>query len=139
MTEQATDSRIQDLTEQECIHLLAAHNAGRVAFDASDGPMVLPVSYVWWEGKIAFRTSADGALSVLATPARVAFQIDSLESPDNSAWSVLVRGRSHQVRSAVPMVELLQNPRLVPWMDGPRRLVIAIEPDSITGRRLMAP
>lgn len=139
MTEQAALPRVQDLTEQECLHLLAAHSTGRVAFEATDGPMVLPVSYVWWEGKIAFRTSADGALSPLAARTRVAFQIDSLDSPDRAAWSVLVRGTSRQVRSAMPMVELLQNPRLVPWMDGPRRLVIAIEPDAITGRRLMAP
>ena len=78
-------------------------------------------------------------LAVLASRSAVAVESDELAVADGTAWSVLVRGFSREVRSAVPMVELLRNPQLVPWGEGPRRLLIAIEPESISGRRLTAP
>jgi nitroimidazol reductase NimA-like FMN-containing flavoprotein (pyridoxamine 5'-phosphate oxidase superfamily) len=137
--EPARSSRMHEMTLAECTDLLSARNAGRVAFSTGDGLAVLPISYVYWTGKVAFRTSADGMLSSLASRSPVAFEIDELDTADGTAWSVLVRGFSREVRSAVPMVELLRNPQLVPWGEGPRRLVIAIEPESISGRRLTAP
>ena len=137
--EPARRSRVQEMTPIECTDLLAAHSAGRVGFSNGDGLAVLPVSYVYWTGKVVFRTSATGMLARLASRSAVAFEIDELAADDGTAWSVLVRGFSREVRSAVPMVELLRNPQLVPWGEGPRRLLIAIEPESISGRRLTAP
>jgi nitroimidazol reductase NimA-like FMN-containing flavoprotein (pyridoxamine 5'-phosphate oxidase superfamily) len=127
------------MTPIECMDLLGAHSAGRVAFSTGNGLAVLPVSYVYCTGKVVFRTSANGMLAGLASRSAVAFEIDELAAADGTAWSVLVRGFSREVRSAVPMVELLRNPQLVPWGEGPRRLLIAIEPESISGRRLTAP
>ena len=41
----STESSFQVLPEARCRELLAAHTAGRVAWNAPDGPHVLPVSY----------------------------------------------------------------------------------------------
>ena len=94
---------------------------------------ILRVSYVYWTGKVGFRTSANGMLVGLASRSPVAFEIDDLAAVDGTACSVLVRGFSREVRRAVPMVDLLRSPQLVPWGEGPRRLLIAIEPESISG------
>jgi nitroimidazol reductase NimA-like FMN-containing flavoprotein (pyridoxamine 5'-phosphate oxidase superfamily) len=134
----AKDSRVRELTQAECIERLTTHEIGRLGFDAGDGIAVLPVNYLYWSGRIAFRTSADGMLATLATRSSAAFEIDEFDMVAGTAWSVLVRGFTRHIRSAMPMVELLNNPQLSPWMPGPRRLIIAIEPTSISGRRLTA-
>jgi nitroimidazol reductase NimA-like FMN-containing flavoprotein (pyridoxamine 5'-phosphate oxidase superfamily) len=131
--------RVQEMTEAECLDRLKTHEIGRVGFDAGDGIAVLPVNYIYWASRIAFRTSDDGMLATLARRSSVAFEIDEFNLTAGTAWSVLVRGFTMQVRSAMSMSSLLNNPQLSPWMPGPRRLIIAIEPTTISGRRVIAP
>jgi nitroimidazol reductase NimA-like FMN-containing flavoprotein (pyridoxamine 5'-phosphate oxidase superfamily) len=138
-SEATAHPRVHELTQAECIDRLATQQIGRVGFDAGDGIAVLPVNYVYWSGRINFRTSADGMLAILATRSSAAFEIDEIDLATGTAWSVLVCGFTKEVRSAMPMVSLLNNPDLTPWMPGPRRMIIALEPTKISGRRLIAP
>jgi nitroimidazol reductase NimA-like FMN-containing flavoprotein (pyridoxamine 5'-phosphate oxidase superfamily) len=126
------------LTEERCRELLASRHEGRIAWEAPDGPQLLPVSYVLHHGEIAFRTSPYGVLSQLQRPTPVAFEIDDLHPDDGVAWSVLVRGRAEPVTSAVDLAALWGTPELVPWATGTRNLVILVTARSISGRAVTA-
>lgn len=132
-------ARSQALTEDRCRELLASRHEGRVAWEAPDGPQLLPVSYTLHHGEVAFRTSPYGVLSQLRRPTAVAFEIDDLHPDDGVAWSVLVRGRAEPVTSAVDLAALWGTPELVPWATGTRNLVILITGRSISGRAVRAP
>lgn len=122
-----------DLDVTRCHRLIAAHQVGRVAWGAADGPQLFPVSYAWLEGRIVFRTSPYGILSELVRRTAVVFEVDEIDETRRRGWSVIIRGRAggiaspDQLRSATPI-------GTVPWADGDRYLVIAIEPVEITGR-----
>ena len=40
-----SSGHFNELSRERCEELLATHRAGRVAWNAADGPMVLPVTY----------------------------------------------------------------------------------------------
>jgi len=57
-TTATTNSAFRALTLAGCEERLAQQSAGRVAWDAPDGPVVLPVSHQLHLGRVSFRTSA---------------------------------------------------------------------------------
>ena len=130
--------RFGPLPATECLARLRSHTIGRVGWNTTEGPQILPVSYVVRDGLIVFRTTPYGALSELRNVRQVAFEVDEF-GHDGAASSVVVRGFSRQITGAWPLLDLLRDPRVVPWAAGPRTLAISIEPESITGRRLPAP
>ena len=132
-------SLVEELSAQRCADLLAAHHIGRVAFSAADGPHLLPVAYVFWSQAVVFRTSESGALSVLQNRFKVAFEIDHIDVASGTAWDVEVRGATRKVWNSHELEPLWQHPHLTPWVPGPRSLVIAIEPDVVSGRQIWFP
>jgi nitroimidazol reductase NimA-like FMN-containing flavoprotein (pyridoxamine 5'-phosphate oxidase superfamily) len=134
-----TNSAFRALTQSECEERLAQQSAGRVAWDAPDGPVVLPVSYQLHLGRVSFRTSPYGALSCLAEPTNVAFEVDEIDAAAGTGWSVLVRGRAQAVTSSYELSTLWGLEGVVPWATGSRNLFIAIEPRSTSGRMVRAP
>jgi uncharacterized protein len=133
------DSSFQELPEARCRELLAGRTMGRVAWNAPDGPQVLPVSYVLDAGDIVFRTSPYGALSELRSRTNVAFQIDDIDAEHGTGWSVLVRGSAQAVVQARHLERLWSEDAMVPWAAGTRNLVIAITPRVVTGRLVRRP
>jgi uncharacterized protein len=132
-------SQFGELSRERCLELLSSHHAGRVAWNAADGPLVLPVTYAMYTNDVVFRTSPYGALSTLTSPTKVAFEIDEVDEQAGTGWSVLVRGRAQAVRQEFDLTTLWQMEGIVPWATGTRNLFIAITPDSITGRTVQAP
>ena len=128
--------RVTSLSRASCVKLLEQERLGRVAFNDWDGPQVLPVSYVYWNGSIVFRTSDHGILAGLSRRSNAAFEIDGIDVSAGTAWSVVVRGASQEVINAYELSQVWTNPELVPLAAGHRPLVIAIEPRIITGREL---
>lgn len=140
MTTSASPSdHFRPLTQEECQQRLAAHHAGRVAWEAGDGPMLLPVSYEMHLGKVSFRTSPYGVLSRLVEPTNVAFEIDEIDMAAGTGWSVLVRGRAQAVTSTYALTSLWKLEGIVPWATGTRNLFISIETRSVSGRQVKAP
>lgn len=125
--------RLDALNEDQAIDLLRTHQVGRVAWISAEGPVILPVAYAWREGAIGFRTADWGVLASLATATKVAFQIDDLEGPTATGWSVLVRATSAAITESTEIVgwlTLLPDP----WAPGDREMLIRLEPVSVTGR-----
>src|SRR6476469_5189876 len=84
-------SHFEAIPESRCKELLAAHTAGRVGWNAPDGPEILPVTYAYRNDEIVFRTSPHGVLSSLERRMRVAFEIDEIDEDGQTGWNVLVR------------------------------------------------
>jgi nitroimidazol reductase NimA-like FMN-containing flavoprotein (pyridoxamine 5'-phosphate oxidase superfamily) len=110
-----------------------------VAWNAPDGPEVLPVTYAYDTGRVVFRTSPFGALSELARGSTVAFQIDEVDAEAGAGWSVLVRGTAAGITEPHDLVNLWTKDGLEPWATGIRNLFIAVTPRTITGRAVRAP
>lgn len=136
MHTESSHAQVDELTGERCEQLLAQRHHGRVGFTAWGETFIFPVSYVFWTGQVVFRTSVDGVLARLRNRTQVAFEIDEVDPVAGSAWDVLVRGPSAEVTNRWQTGEIWSNPELVPWMPDLRPLIIAIEPASITGRRL---
>ena len=126
-----------ELPLAECRRRLRAAKTGRIAWSAPDGPHVLPVSSLFRNGGIVFRTSPTGVLAALRSRSNVAFEIDAI-SPDE-AWSVVLRGVTREIRQSDDLIELWEDEGLVPWAAGKRPVFIEIEPRTISGRRYRAP
>jgi nitroimidazol reductase NimA-like FMN-containing flavoprotein (pyridoxamine 5'-phosphate oxidase superfamily) len=132
-------SHFRAIARDECETLLADRSTGRVAWNAPDGPQLLPVTYGMYAGDIVFRTSPYGALAQLAHPTLVAFEIDDIDQAHGAGWSVLVRGRAKAVVAPHELVSLWSQPGIVPWAPGTRNLWIGISVTTISGRRVRAP
>ena len=113
-------------------------DVGRIAWRASSGLQLLPVSYAWHEGAIVFRTSPHGVLAELADPHDVVFEVDRLDQHAHTGWSVMVNGQAQGVSAASELAQLWSVEGAVPWADGGvRHLYIKITPQQITGRSVV--
>jgi uncharacterized protein len=135
----STGSSFQELSVARCQELLAGQTTGRVAWNAPDGPQVLPVSYALDVGDIVFRTSPYGALSQLRVRTNVAFEIDDIDAEQGTGWSVVARGSAQAVVQARHLERLWSDDGRVPWAAGTRNLFIAITPRTLTGRIVRRP
>jgi hypothetical protein len=132
----ARDASIESLDEAECVDLLETHHFGRLAFVIGGDPMVLPVNYVYADGRVAFRTDP-GTKMVGAALARVAFEIDEIDEGGRGGWSVLVQGTGYDITDSIdPESEAIRALPVDTWAPGPKANWIRVEPRIITGRRV---
>jgi nitroimidazol reductase NimA-like FMN-containing flavoprotein (pyridoxamine 5'-phosphate oxidase superfamily) len=128
-----------EIAAEECLRLLEQQSSGRVAWNAPDGPEILPVSYAMYAGEIVFRTSSYGDLAQLARPTNVAFEVDNIAEADGTSWSVLVRGRAEAVVTPRELVDLWTSSGITPRAPGVRNVWIAISAHRIPGRTSKSP
>ena len=122
------------LSPTRCQELLESQSIGRVAWQAADGPQILPVTYACHDGTVIFRTSPYGVLSELVRPTDVALEIDELDPEGRQGWSVVVQGRARGVAEPDQLVRMWTVSGVVPWASGIRNVFIQIIPHRITGR-----
>jgi uncharacterized protein len=126
------------ISPSRCQELLESQSIGRIAWQAADGPQILPVTYAYHEGTIIFRTSPYGVLSELVRPTDVAMEIDELDQQNRQGWSVVVQGRAQGVAEPDQLVRMWTVGGVVPWASGIRNVFIQIIPHRITGRIVAA-
>jgi uncharacterized protein len=131
------DSLMEDLAEDECFDLLKRHHFGRVAF--AEGvdlpPVIMPLNYLVDANTVVVRTDPDSRLGGALRDALVTFEIDGIDQPQRTGWSVVVSGRAQEVVDPGDLRELNQTP-LLPWAPGDRSQYVRITPGSVTGRRI---
>jgi len=126
---------LQELTEEECLSLLAATQVGRLGIVIRGQPMVYPVNYVVHERRIIVRTDA-GTKQSGASLARVAFEIDGFDSARRTGWSVMVQGMGHDITDSIDVIsEHLKTLTVSSWAPGRKPRLLRIDPSIITGRR----
>ena len=119
------------LSGDECRHLVRGHSVGRVCWLSAEGLQVLPVTYGAVGERIFFRVNPDSVLGELSGPIRVAFEVDDIDVPTATGWSVLVRGQA-----AATTAEADRLPE--PWAPGRRTLTVVITPVTYSGRAVSA-
>jgi nitroimidazol reductase NimA-like FMN-containing flavoprotein (pyridoxamine 5'-phosphate oxidase superfamily) len=119
------------LSGEECRHLLRGHCIGRVVWSSSEGLQVLPVTYGVSGDLICFRVDPASMLGELANPTAVVFEVDDIDLPTATGWSVVVRGET-----AAHSADDVTLP--VPWAPGHRPLTVAITPLAYSGRAVSA-
>jgi nitroimidazol reductase NimA-like FMN-containing flavoprotein (pyridoxamine 5'-phosphate oxidase superfamily) len=131
---------IEELTEAQCLRLIAPGGIGRIAYESRFGPAVLPVNYTIDQGAVLFRTAEHGPLDedlrtgIAGGAYKVAFEIDDIDAVARRGWSVLVQGPAHHLTAAER--DAAGTADLETWAPGARELYVKIVPTRITGRRI---
>jgi nitroimidazol reductase NimA-like FMN-containing flavoprotein (pyridoxamine 5'-phosphate oxidase superfamily) len=120
------------LSGDECRHLVRGHSVGRVCWLSAEGLQVLPVSYAASVEKIYLRVDRDSVLGELSNRVPVAFEVDDIDVPTATGWSVLVRGEA----AACDAPDDVDLP--APWAPGARSLVVGVTPLAYSGRVVSA-
>jgi transcriptional regulator with XRE-family HTH domain len=128
-----TRQRLTKLDAAECIRLISPGGVGRVVYVGADGPEAFPVNFVVIGGAVLFRTTPGGVVAHL-TGRRVGFEVDRIDEPLVSAWSVLLRGVITRVTDRALVARVRE--AVQPWAGGSRDTCVRIDPDQISGRRV---
>ncbi len=135
------ESRIEPLSEAECLALIRPGGIGRIAYHGRFGQTVLPVNYELFDGTIVFRTGQDSPMDedlrtgIARAEYQVAFEVDDIDKAAKDGWSVLVQGSAHHVDSETERISARQS-GVEPWAGGQKEHYVRIVPTRITGRRI---
>ena len=78
----------RDLSKEECLNLLSAARYGRLGLAKGVQPYVVPMSYVFSDGRIYLHSRGGGMkMDFASANPRVCFQVDSL---DKGHWSSVI-------------------------------------------------
>lgn len=117
-----------------CMRLLSEQHVGRLAFCDDDGPMVLPVNYLYDRGSILFRSDLGTKLGVAEDRERAAFEIDHVDEVNKVGWSVVARGRLIEVVDALEL-DHVETLGIRPYTRGDgKHHFLRLVPRVITGR-----
>ena len=130
-----------DLTEGECWRLLASVSIGRVVFTQRAMPAIRPVNHVIDGRTIIIRTHLGAAIATRASDGGeprgsvVCYEADDLDPARRAGWSVIVTGMARLVTD--PAAASRYAAAVEPWIAGDLNQVVAIEPQFVSGIRLV--
>jgi nitroimidazol reductase NimA-like FMN-containing flavoprotein (pyridoxamine 5'-phosphate oxidase superfamily) len=135
-----TDSEPEDLLETldaaACARLLPATDYGRLAVVRSGRPKIIVLNHLVDGGDLLFRTRHDALLAELTKGRAVhaTFEVDSAFTPGRSGWSVIAAGLL--TREADPKKVTAARERISAWAEGDRDVVLRLDVEELTGRRV---
>ena len=135
-----TATWILEITRAECESLLAQTSLGRLGVVVDGRPEIFPVNHVFDSetGRVAFPTNARTKLHAALHWPYVAYEVDAMDPPDASGWSVLVVGRAEEITDEDDIARLSAERDAV-WRTDDRVHWIGIVPEKVTGRRIFGP
>jgi uncharacterized protein len=129
-------ARLEEIPQQECVHLLASCSLGRLAVMVDGAPEIFPVNHTLdpETGNIVFPTNNRTKLQAALHWPKVAFEVDGLDPHGLSGWSVMVLGHAEVIDTLRELAWATRS-RRVPWnpMDP---VWVRLVPERITGRRI---
>lgn len=126
---------MEHLSAETCWELLASTPVGRVVVTVDGEPEVFPVNHVVDDRTIAFRTAPGTKLAGLAHMTSTCFEADVIDTEAHHGWSVLVKGRVHEVTDPAELHRLGELP-LTLWTTGDKAHWVRVRPTAVTGRRI---
>lgn len=126
---------IEHLSAQDCWNLLDGTPVGRVGVVVDSAPVIFPVNHVVDGRSIVFRTDAGDKLHGIERAPSVCFEVDEIDVESKTGWSVLVKGRAHEIIAAAETSNAEGLP-LAFWTIGPKTHWIRITPTEVTGRHV---
>jgi len=127
-----------ELTEAECWKLLGSVSLGRIVFTHRAMPAIRPVNHLVDDRKIIVRSHLGAAIVSRTADAEgsvVCYEVDDLDPVRHTGWSVIATGMArlvHEPAAIERYAELLE-----PWIAGQMDHVISIEPEFVSGIRLV--
>jgi nitroimidazol reductase NimA-like FMN-containing flavoprotein (pyridoxamine 5'-phosphate oxidase superfamily) len=132
----ARQTVMEEMSEDECVELLAGEQVGRIAVVVDGRPQIFPVNFRIDGGTVVFRTDVGSKLrgSVLA---KVAFEIDKLDVGGHLGWTVMVQGTGLDMTDTIDArSEQLRQLPVDPWAPGEKAYWVKIVASVTSGRRL---
>lgn len=121
-----------ELDRDECLVLLRWEVIGRLAVAVpGEAPSVVPVNFAVHNGTVLFRSGEGEKLRHLRDQP-VSLQVDRFDLYRRIGWSVLVKGIAVEVDPGV-----VDDFDLEPWAPEATQHLLQLDPDQITGRRLV--
>jgi len=120
------------------MRLLADVGYGRVIFTIKSLPAVRPVNHLVDGDRIIIRTRLTSAISAAVRSSNgvvVAYEADDIDPATRAGWSVVATGRGYTITD--PDEVLRYEQLLEPWVNN-ADTVVAIEPEMVTGFRIVA-
>jgi hypothetical protein len=127
----------RQLSQDECLRLMASVPVGRIIYTRQALPAVDLVNFTLDRGDIIIRADRCGTLAAAVRGAVVAFEADSLDPAGLAGWSVTVIGQSREVTDAGE-ISRLERMGLSSWASGQQQNFIRISPGILSGRQLCA-
>jgi nitroimidazol reductase NimA-like FMN-containing flavoprotein (pyridoxamine 5'-phosphate oxidase superfamily) len=131
--------RLRTIEREDCLRLLQSVRYGRLATVDGEQPLLVVLNHLVDRRGIYFRTRTDARLARLTEGGRVPpaiFEVDSARPDDESGWSVMATGLLHREYGETRSEQLRS--RLEPWAEGVRDLILCLEVQDVTGRRVGA-
>ena len=132
---------VVQLDPAEAMRLLASVGHGRVVFTRDALPAIRPVNHLVDDGRVIVRTRLTAKVSAAARSNAdagvvLAYEADDLDPHRRLGWSVVVTGLATTVSDPDQVARYEQ--LLHPWVNKVMDTVIAIEPEIVTGIRIVA-
>jgi hypothetical protein len=124
------------LSHSECLRLLTRAQVGRVVFTVSALPAVVPVTFAVLDDAVVMSTAPDTRLAATADGGVLAFEIDEIDPPSRTGWSVVVTGVAELVTDSVTRSRI--HGLLAPWPPGHLDVFVRLPLTVVTGRRIVA-
>jgi uncharacterized protein len=134
--EPMVDEGLELLDEVQCRELLAGATLGRIGLSRKALPVIVPVNYGIFDGKIMFWSGPGTKLAAAQLSTIVAFEVDRFDEIARTGWSVLVVGVARVVRDMVAL-DSARRRGLRSWVDGDRSHLVQIDIEFISGRRIV--
>jgi uncharacterized protein len=130
------DEGLELLEESTCRSLLASRGVGRIGLTMGSVPVIFPVNHVVIDGAVVFRTAPGSKLEAAVRGSVVAFEVDDYEQAQRTGWSVLAVGKAEVVHDLDFTFQVIAA-GLEPWAGGIRTHIVRIDPEFVSGRRLV--
>ncbi|MDO5752897.1 pyridoxamine 5'-phosphate oxidase family protein [Arthrobacter sp.] len=121
------------LTSAQCWTLLSQTHVGRLAVNVDGRPDVFPVNYELDGESLLFRTGDGTKIGAINDDGRVAFEVDSVNQKEGTAWSVVVKGDAEITSSNSHLLNAAER-GLFPWQGVGKAHLVRIVPETVTGR-----
>ena len=94
----------------------------------------MPVNYAVADGAVWFQTSPESRLARECPGQEVLVEVDHVEPATHSGWSVVATGGA-ELMSIDEVPNILGSLRV--WPGGDHTVFVRVEPEQLTGRRLL--
>lgn len=132
----AEERELEEISEEDCFALLSGQDLGRLAVVREGQPEIFPVNYALDGHTVVIRTQPGLKLSYAAL-ARVAFEVEDIDTKRREGWVVVVKGHGEDITEAMdPRSEHARATPVRPWVSGAHESHIVIARPVVSGRRL---
>ena len=122
------------LSEEECWSLLSSMSLGRLVTIMDGKPEIFPVNFATRRRTVLFRTAQGTKLYSATMGDRVAFEADYDDPSLTYGWSVIIKGRAHQLLATADILDAEEAP-LRSWIATFKPIYVRVIAMEITGRR----